>query len=185
MGYCRSHIPTNQKQLSFIRSLKPRICAGLRHGGDGGIVACIINRYHQSFNKRKLNCIIRIERRTYMEILQLIFAGGLGAIIATVIQSFWASKTAKEQRIYQEKKDAYVGVLNAMHRSEIEKTEEASLYAGHCIAICEIVGNKEVRDYLQQFIDTNPINGNVHPDRPEVNKNLTRAMRKDLGFPLD
>lgn len=29
MGHCRSHIPANQKQLSSIRSLKPRIRAGL------------------------------------------------------------------------------------------------------------------------------------------------------------
>jgi hypothetical protein len=120
-----------------------------------------------------------------MEILQIIFAGGLGAVIGTVIQSVWASKTAKEQRTYQEKKEAYVGFLNAIHRSEIEKTHEAALYAGHWQFICEIVGNQSVRDCLKRYEESNPIDGKAHPERREVMEDLKEAMRQELGFSVD
>ena len=120
-----------------------------------------------------------------MDWLQLISAAGLGAIISTFIQSWLAERTATKQRQFQEKKDAYVGMLSAIHKSEIEQTKEASLYAGHWINICEIVGSKSVRNCLQRHMESNPVNGKVHPDRPQVMSDLKKAMRKDLGFPLE
>lgn len=120
-----------------------------------------------------------------MDWIQLISAAGLGAIIATVIQSWLTERTAIKQRNFQEKKDAYVGVLNAMHRSEIEQTNDAALYVGHWVNICEIVGNKLVRDCLRRHMNSNPVDGKAHPDRPKVMADLKEAMRKDLGFPLD
>lgn len=120
-----------------------------------------------------------------MDWLQLISAAGLGAIISTVIQSWLAARTATKQRHFQEKKDAYVGMLSAIHKSEIEQTKEASLYAGYWINICEIVGSKSVRDCLKRHLKSNPVNGKVHPDRPQVMSDLIEAMRKDLGFPIE
>lgn len=120
-----------------------------------------------------------------MDWIQLISAAGLGAIIATITQSWLAERAAIKQRNFQEKKDAYVGILNAMHRSEIEQTSEAALYVGHWSNICEIVGSKTVRDCLKRYMESNPVEGKVHPDRPQVMGDLKEAMRKDLGFPLN
>lgn len=120
-----------------------------------------------------------------MEVLDFITATGLGVIIATVIQFLWTERLATKQRNFQEKKEAYSGFLNACHRSEIEQTDEAAKYVGHWSNICEIVGSAEVRNCLVEHMKTNPINGEVHPDRPDVMKKLKQAMRKDLGFPKD
>lgn len=120
-----------------------------------------------------------------MGILEFIAAAGLGAVIGTVIQSFWTERLATKQRNFQEKKEAYSGFLNACHRSEIEQTEEAAKYVGHWVNICEIVGSAEVRNCLAEHMKTNPINGEVHPGRPDAMKKLKQAMRKDLGFPKD
>lgn len=120
-----------------------------------------------------------------MDVIQLVSAAGLGAIIATALQSYLTDKSAQKQRNFLEKKEAYVGFLNAIHRSEIEQTEEASLYAGHWVNVCDLVGSQDVRKALIDYKRTNPINGGVHPDRPDVMKRLKNAMRKDLGFSLD
>ena len=117
-----------------------------------------------------------------MDFVQLISAAGLGAILATIVQSWLADKTATKQRNFQEKKEAYVGFLNAMYKSEIDQSKEASHYCGHWINVCRVVGSKEVCELLKQHIDTSPIDDQVHPDRPEVLKKLYNAMRKDLGI---
>jgi len=118
-----------------------------------------------------------------MDIISLISAAGLGAIFATIIQSWLTEKREKRQRVYQEKKDAYLGFLNAMYVAEIEPTEENSRRGGYWMNVSKIVGSKKVNALLEQHLSTNPVNGKVHPDRPMVLKELYAAMRKDLGFP--
>ncbi len=117
-----------------------------------------------------------------MDIISLVSAAGLGAIIATIIQSFLTDRMAVKKRKFQEKKEAYIGFLNAIHKAEIEPSEETSRYCGHWVNICDLVGSKEVQKLLIAHRETNPINDDVHPDRPEVMQKLKSAMRKDLGF---
>ena len=118
-----------------------------------------------------------------MDIGSLISGAGIGAILATIIQSWMTNSREKKQRIFQEKKDAYVGFLQAMHASEVHPSDEASSLGGYWINICKIVGSKEVNDLLEKHLETNPINGKMHPDRPKILQDLYAAMRKDLGFP--
>ncbi|MBV8978537.1 MAG: hypothetical protein JOZ13_14290 [Alphaproteobacteria bacterium] len=86
-----------------------------------------------------------------------------------------------ENRNFQEKKEAYVGFLEALHRSEVEGTPEASLRAGHWQNRSELVAPQSVRSLIARIIETNPIAGKTHPDRPAVIADLKAAMRSDLG----
>lgn len=117
--------------------------------------------------------------------IQLFTAFGLGSIVTAFIQAWLTKKSYLENRNFQEKKEAYVGFLKASHEQEVKKTHESALFLGHMIGICELVGSKEVTRILQKFMETNPINSKPHPNRPEVVKNLIKAMRKDLGVSLE
>lgn len=110
----------------------------------------------------------------------LVGALGLGSLITVIAQALLNQKSEHSKRRFQEKKEAYVGLLDAMYKSEIKPSEQASLYVGYWINICSLVGSQEVRELLIQHMETNPINGKVHPDRPKVMEELKKAMRRDL-----
>ena len=69
------------------------------------------------------------------------------------------------------------GFWQAMHRSEIEGTEEAALHVGHWIARCELVAPHSVRIAVNEVIDTNPGSS----ERKAAIQKVLQAMRKDLG----
>ena len=116
-----------------------------------------------------------------MALLEFISTAGLGGLIVILLQSWLTNKSATKNRNFQEKKEAYIGFLRSAVENEIAPSNETSLLCGYWINICELVGSKEVRALLSQFGETNPINGEIHPDRPRVMKKLKDEMRNDLG----
>ena len=121
-----------------------------------------------------------------MNILQFLTAAGVGGIfgslVTTLLQAFFGHRAQVSARNFQEKKEAYVGFLEALHRSDVERTRETSMHAGHWKNRCDLVASKEVREAIEQIFHTNPnARGETHPDRPHVIENLRQAMRKDLG----
>lgn len=121
-----------------------------------------------------------------MGFLQLISAAGIGGIIGslltTLLQAWFAHRSGLATRNFQEKKEAYVGFLEALHRSDVERTRETSMHAGHWKNRCDLVASASVRDAIEKIFVTNPDeHGNMHPDRPNVIEELRQAMRKDLG----
>jgi hypothetical protein len=123
-----------------------------------------------------------------MDIIQLFSAAGIGGIIGslltTVVQSWLSHKSHLTNRNFQEKKEAYINLLDAMYKSETEPNGTTALYCGLCVNKCELVASKEVVELLYKYRETNPINGAVHPDRPSVMRALKDAMRKDLSVDL-
>lgn len=119
-------------------------------------------------------------------IITFLSAAGLGGIIGSAVTSLlqaWLSqKAAFGERRFREKKEAYVGYLNAMHRSEIEGTSEAAKYVGHWRNVCDLVAPAPVRSHIDKMFATNPLNdGSPHPERPKTLADLKAAMRADLG----
>jgi hypothetical protein len=121
-----------------------------------------------------------------MDIIQLISAAGIGSIIGSVITTIihsWLSNRSKlEDRKYSEKKSAYIGFLQSILQSEVMPTKENSLHVGYWINICEIAGSDEVKFLLEEFGRTNPVNEQIHSERPEIMKKIKRAMKEDLGL---
>jgi hypothetical protein len=120
-----------------------------------------------------------------MDIIQLISAAGVGGIIGslltTVVQGWLSNRQHIADRNFQEKKEVYVGFLQAIHESDINRAPEAAKNVGHWQNRCELVASKEVNEAIKEFFLTNPVNGDVHPDRPRVLREIKVAMRKDLG----
>lgn len=120
-----------------------------------------------------------------MDYIQLISAAAIGGIVGslltTVVQAWLSNKQHLADRNFQEKKEAYIGYLDALYKSEIQKTYEASLNVGYWQNRCELVGSPIVIKFVHAMEETNPTNGQAHPKRPQVLYELKEAMRKDLG----
>jgi hypothetical protein len=110
--------------------------------------------------------------------------GGLvGAVVLAFVQSWLSRRTALDERRFRDKKEAYLNLLLAMHRSELDGTPEAAKAVGHCINVAELVASPPVRQLCARLLETNPLTDGVqHPDRPSTLVALKAAMRSDLGF---
>ena len=86
-----------------------------------------------------------------------------------------------DDRNFQEKKEAYIGYLDATTRNQIEQTESSYILTGYWKNRIELVGSPEIIKSCIRIVETNPTNGKAHPERPHVMDELKEAMRKDLG----
>lgn len=112
--------------------------------------------------------------------------GVIGGVVTSLLQAWLSKRAALAERRFQEKKEAYVGYLNAMHRSEIEGTSEAAKYVGHWQNVCDLVASAHVRSHMARAFATNPLtDGSSHPERPKAMTDLKTAMRADLGIEPD
>ncbi|WP_126249099.1 hypothetical protein [Chitinophaga rhizosphaerae] len=116
-----------------------------------------------------------------MDFIQFISAFGLGAIVTALIQAWISHQAEIRKRNFQEKKECYIGFLDAIQKSDVEQTPETGAYLAHWINRIELVGSAQVIFLCMRFFETNPVNDTVHPDRPKVFRDLKEAMRKDLG----
>lgn len=115
-------------------------------------------------------------------IIGLLGAFDLGSVATSIVNYWFSAKKEKDERKFQEKKEAYIGFLDAMNKSEIERTDEAAINVGHWNNRLELVGSHEAIKLCNKIRETNPVNGKVHPERPKIFHDLKDAMRKDLGI---
>lgn len=119
-----------------------------------------------------------------MDIVQLISAAGIGGIIGslltTVIQSWLAHKSYIHNRNFQEKKEAYIGLLNAYHNAAVKKSDEAAKEFALWQMRCDLISPPEVRNAVQAIVDTN----DDVSRRKMAHEKLKQTLRKDLGIEL-
>jgi hypothetical protein len=124
-----------------------------------------------------------------MDYIQLISAAGIGGIVGslltTLVQAWLSNKQHLADRNFQEKKEAYIGYLDALYKSEVQKTYEAALNVGYWQNRCELVGSPNVIKFVHMMEETNPTNGQAHPKRLQVLHALKEAVRKNLGVDID
>lgn len=88
--------------------------------------------------------------------ITLVGALGLGSLATVIPQWFLARAVDRRSLRFEERKEAYVGLLQAMHRSEIEKSDDAALRVGHWCARCELVAPLAVRNAVRHLVNTMP-----------------------------
>jgi hypothetical protein len=120
-----------------------------------------------------------------MLLLNSLVAAGLGGVIGslltTFVQGWLAQRSAQNVRNFQEKREAYVGILEAIHNADINETREAALTAGYWYNRCQLVASKDVLRAMSMLFETNPLpSGEVHPKRREALEKIHAAMRRDL-----
>lgn len=114
-----------------------------------------------------------------IELISIAGVGGvLGSILTTLIQS-WLNRSATiKSRNFKEKKEAYIGLLDAYHQAAITKSNENAKNFAYWQIRCDLVAPLEVRNAIQNIIDTNQ--DYVLRELAEIK--LKKVLRKDLGI---
>ncbi|AIJ09268.1 hypothetical protein [Edwardsiella anguillarum] len=114
----------------------------------------------------------------YNTLLGIIGGLGIGTILNSIMSNFLAKKTKQKERLYEEKKSAYLGLLSAIHKAAAMPSEttakEYALWQTHC----SLFGSPEVALFAQKMIDTND---GPSTKRHEAFDGLIQAMRSDLA----
>ncbi|CAM4232999.1 Phage protein [Novosphingobium lubricantis] len=112
------------------------------------------------------------------ELVPLIAAFGLGSVVTAFITAWLGQRSKEDERSFQEKQKAYVGLLEAYHRAAVEGTDEAAKAFAYWQMRCELVGPEPVRRAIRRIVETN----DDREGRNQAHENLKEAMRADLGI---
>ena len=102
---------------------------------------------------------------------------GAGSLITALVQFILNNRATSQRRQYDERKEAYIGLLEAWVRQEDERFSDASCRdVGHWVLRSELVASAPVFALLKKWKDTEP--GSA--ERIDVTDRLKSAMRDDL-----
>ena len=112
-----------------------------------------------------------------MSVITLLTAFGAGSVITAFVQWYFNSRTANQTRNFNEKKEAYVGLLEAYREVAIEGTDSAAKNFAYWQLRCELVSPQSLRSAIRQLIESPPNT----TARQEAHDLLQNEMRLDLG----
>lgn len=115
-----------------------------------------------------------------MNIIEFLSAFGLGALVTALVQAWLSHKSYISKRNFQEKKESYVGYLDAIYKSDIKNTVETGAYLAHWKNRIELIGSKEVIYLCNRFFETNPINDKITSRTSSSISRLKRSNAKRL-----
>jgi len=110
-------------------------------------------------------------------ILPLLTAFGLGSIVTALVQSWLQRKSKIDDRNFEERKQAYVGLLEAYHKAAVEPSDANSKNFAYWQMRCDLVAPKSVRSAIEKIVSTND---NVE-GRFLAHEQLKSALRSDLS----
>lgn len=110
-------------------------------------------------------------------LISLLTAFGLGSVITALIQAWLTRRAKRDERDFNERKEAYVGLLQAYHRAAVEGTDMAAKEFAYWQMRCELVAPKPVRDAIQEIVDMNE----DRDARNIAHDKLKDALRADLS----
>jgi len=102
---------------------------------------------------------------------------GAGSLLTALVQIILNNRATSKRRQYDERKEAYIGLLEAWVRQENEGFTDASLFdVGHWVLRSELVASAPVFALLKIWKDAEP--GSA--ERIDATDRLKLAMRDDL-----
>ncbi|AVA23215.1 hypothetical protein [Rhizobium sp. NXC24] len=110
-------------------------------------------------------------------VVPLVGGLGLGSLLKTVIDHFNSRRAVTKDRLYQEKREAYIGLLGALHKAAIQHSNENSKEYALWQTRCQLFGSSEVSRFAQAILDTND---GPRDERDAAFHGLIETMRKDL-----
>ncbi len=113
-----------------------------------------------------------------MEFVSLLSAFGVGAVVSTITQSVLSNRTVKRSRSFNERKEAYFGLFEAISSLQSGSSSAAKVNFDMWVFRCNIVAPKTVRDAINALYGTD-IDNNA---RIEAIEQLKLQIRADLGI---
>lgn len=110
-------------------------------------------------------------------IIPLLTAFGLGSVIAALLQAHFNNLNQTNKRRFEEKKEAYIGLLEAYHRAAVEGTDDAAKHFAYWQMRCELVAPDLVRKAIERIVETN----DDPRARSSAHDALKETLRRDLN----
>ena len=111
-------------------------------------------------------------------VITLLAAFGLGSVVTALVSAWLNSKQQLAERRFEEKKAAYIGLLEAYHKAAVEPSEANSKAFAYWQMRCELVGSTRVIMATNEIVATT----DAPEARHQAHEALKSAMRKDLGI---
>lgn len=112
-----------------------------------------------------------------MNVISLLTAFGMGSLITVVVQWYLSARLTAKKRQYEERKEAYIGLLESWVRQENDGFTEDSLRdVGHWVLRAQLVASEHVYNLLCAWSDAEP----GCSERIKTTQKLKTAMRDDL-----
>lgn len=102
---------------------------------------------------------------------------GLGALLKSLLDFHQSRRAAVADREYQEKREAYLGLLDALHAAAIEPSDAHSKAYALWQTRCQLFGSPAVVQQAQALVDTND---GPREARHAAFTALLNAMQRDL-----
>jgi len=99
-------------------------------------------------------------------------------VITVLIQAAVAQLAQKSGRSFEERKAAYVGLLEAYQRAAVEGTDAAAKEFAYWQMRCDLVAPEDVRVGIARIVETNDDPGG----RAVAHESLKLALRANLGI---
>ena len=110
-------------------------------------------------------------------LLPLIGGLGLGSLLKGLIDYNLMRRSVSDDRSYQEMREAYLGLLDALHKAAVHPSDEHAKSYALWQTRCALFGSKAVAEAAQEMIDTND---GPREARKAAHEKLIQAMRQDL-----
>lgn len=101
----------------------------------------------------------------------------MGSLLKSIADHFMARRANTRDRWYQEKRKAYLGLLEALHDAAVHPSDESSKAFALWQARCELFGSQDVARYAQAIVDAND---DPREQRNDAFESLLQAMKADL-----
>ena len=108
---------------------------------------------------------------------ELIGGLGIGSLVTQAVGHYMGRRASTNDRLYQEKREAYLGLLNALHDAAVRPSAERAKAYALWQTLCSLFGSPEVSKYVQMMVDTND---GPADKRQAAFLGLIEAMRADL-----
>jgi hypothetical protein len=109
-----------------------------------------------------------------MDYSLLIGGLGIGSLLTSAVSHMLNRGAAIRDRLYAEKRETFIGLLDALREASLAPSPAASKAYGFWQARCELFASSDVAKYARDLMDTPP------KDRERHYESLIDAMKKDL-----
>lgn len=109
--------------------------------------------------------------------LETLYTFGLGTLTIAIVQFFMTIYRDRKTLRFTEKKEAYLGLLEAYHHAAVQASPKAAKEFALWQIRCELAGSTEVTESMKQIIDSN----DNFEKRTIAHEKMKQAMKRDLG----
>ncbi|MCP3477687.1 hypothetical protein NLM33_46970 (plasmid) [Bradyrhizobium sp. CCGUVB1N3] len=111
-------------------------------------------------------------------VLGLLGGLGIGSLLASLVTHWITRRASIQDRWYQEQREAYLGLLQAIHDAAVAPSDEKAKAYALWQTRCDLFGSPDVARCARRIVETND---GPRSERDAAFRELLAAMRADLG----